>query len=376
MKAHQLIMAGLPMIAVTYGLSRFSYGLMLPYINESIHMEQSTSGIISSLSYLAYCIAIVAVMVFSNKVKSKTILVTAGLSSVIGLGVIAISPNPAVLGLGIFIAGLSTGLSSPPYADIVSGHIERKLQNQTNSWINSGTSIGTAFTGIIAILMTDSWRETYLVFMIIAVLVLLTNYKVLPKHQKAEQEKAAGWSKKEWRRSTQLILASLLLGVSSSAYWTFSRDFIIQVESAPEYLGEWFWVIIGTAGLLGGTAGTVINKAGIKRAYRLSVFILATSSLLLGISPDHPMTGFLSPMLFGSAYIFVTGVLIVWGISVFRTNPSLGLGVPFLILALGQALGSILSGLIAGVFGYYFLFAGFSLIGYVSLVFKPAEVRQ
>lgn len=118
MNARRLIVVGLPMIAVTYGLSRFSYGLMLPYINETMNMDQSTSGLISSFTYIAYCIAIIIVMACSNKITPRNILMVAGLFSIMGLGIISISSNPAVLGLGIFLAGLSTGFSSPPYADI------------------------------------------------------------------------------------------------------------------------------------------------------------------------------------------------------------------------------------------------------------------
>ncbi|CDO04327.1 D-galactonate transporter [Oceanobacillus picturae] len=370
MNEKKLIVVGLPMIAVTYGLSRFSYGLMLPYINDTLKMDQYTSGVISSLSYIAYCIAIVLAMGFSNKVTSKFIVVTAGLTSIIGLAIISSSPNAGVLGLGIFLAGLSTGFSSPPYANIIDQNVEPKLQNQTNSWINSGTSIGTAFTGLIAIIMADSWRETYFIFMIIAIFVLISNYKVLPKNQPLAGKEAGRFVKEEWKSATPLILASLLLGISCSAYWTFSRDFMLNNDSVPGYLGEWLWVIIGLAGLVGGAAGAFINKFGLMPAYKISVIALSTSSLLLGAFADHIVTGFLSPSLFGSSYIFMTGVLIVWGISLFKSNPSFGLGVPFLILALGQAIGAVFSGMIAGIMGYQTLFIGASIIGYISLVFK------
>ncbi|SFP68029.1 MFS transporter [Salibacterium halotolerans] len=370
MNANKLIFAGLPMIAVTYGLSRFSYGLMLPYINETINMNQTTSGVISSLSYVAYCIAIAAAMVFSHKVTSRVILIAAGLLSIIGLGAISISMNPVVLGLGIFLAGMSTGLSSPPYADIVSKNVTSKVQNQTNSWINSGTSIGTAFTGAVAMMMVDSWRITYVIFMAIAVVVLVINYNVLPRHQTVEKKLPQDTIGNAGKQSLQLISASLLLGLSCAAYWTFSRDFILSLENVPAYLGDWLWIIIGLAGLLGGTAGVFINRFGIRHAFRISAAAISTSSFLLGIYPGNAVIGFLSPFLFGSSYVFMTGVLIVWGVSVFRTNPSLGLGVPFLVLAFGQAAGSILAGMTADLFGYQILFLAASVIGYLSMVFQ------
>lgn len=60
----------------------------------------------------------------------------------------------------------------------------------------------------------------------------------------------------------------------------------------------------------------------------------------------------------------------MWGVSVFRTDPSIGLGLPFLMLALGQAAGSIFSGIIAGLFGYHLLFLAASVIGYTTVIFK------
>ncbi|UQZ36127.1 MFS transporter [Paenibacillus sp. PK3_47] len=371
MNANKLIAAGLPMIAVTYGLSRFSYGLLLPHISESVHMDQSTSGLISSLSYIAYCISIAAVMAFSAKFSPRSILLAAGLLSVVGLGIISVSPDPFILGLGIFVAGLSTGLASPPYADIVSTNIEEKRQNQTNSWINSGTSIGTVLTGCIAIVMAERWRESYWIFIGMAIVTLFVNYKVLPKQQAPNKKEIHAPSKEEWMRSIRLMIASLLLGLSCTPYWTFSRDYMLTLDSVPAYLGEWFWVIIGLAGLLGGTAGVFINKFGLLKAYWLSVAALSTSSLILGMNPGSIIIGFLSPVLFGSSYIFVTGAIIVWGISLFKTNPSFGIAVPFLLLALGQATGSIFAGQIADSAGYNTLFIGAAVMGFVALVFWP-----
>ncbi|MCT1577745.1 MFS transporter [Oceanobacillus kimchii] len=223
MKSRTLIMAGLPMIAVTYGLSRFSFDLMLPYIRESLSISQSVSGVISSLSYFAYCIAIIMAMIFAVKIGSKNIIMIAGLFSITGLGLIAGSTNSLLLGMGVFIAGLSTGLASPPYADIVSTKINPDKKDQTNSWINSGTSIGTAFTGMIALTMTNDWRQVYIIFAIVAFVVLLLNYFSLSRKNVSKKE-ASPLSffpyKKEWKNAIGLISASILLGISSAAYWT------------------------------------------------------------------------------------------------------------------------------------------------------------
>lgn len=59
MKFSKLVFPGIAMIATTYGLGRFSFGLFLPDITNDLSLSASQAGLISSLFYLAYCFTIV-----------------------------------------------------------------------------------------------------------------------------------------------------------------------------------------------------------------------------------------------------------------------------------------------------------------------------
>ncbi|WP_244151571.1 hypothetical protein [Halobacillus dabanensis] len=76
--------------------------------------------------------------------------------------------------------------------------------------------------------------------------------------------------------------------------------------------------------------------------------LIASSSIILSIALGDLFLSYLAAGLFGCSYIFLTGVLLVWGIRVFITNASLGIGVPFLLLAVGQVIGSIFAGWFIG----------------------------
>ncbi len=146
-----------------------------------------------------------------------------------------------------------------------------------------------------------------------------------------------------------MIWASLILGISTAAFWTFSRSFI---EVAAEY-SDWqlsgFWVIIGLFGVLGGFSGSLVEKWGLSLAYKLGSLSIALASIILPFTPGNWLMSYLSAGIFGCSYIFWTGILLVWGIRVFITNASLGIGIPFLLLAVGQELGSLLAGLLVGI---------------------------
>ena len=51
MRFSKLVIPGILMIAVTYGLGRFSFGLFLPDISQDLSLTPTQAGLISSLFY-------------------------------------------------------------------------------------------------------------------------------------------------------------------------------------------------------------------------------------------------------------------------------------------------------------------------------------
>lgn len=51
-------MTGFSLIAVTYGMARFSWGIMLPDIRQAIPFTPEVAGIIAACSYVAYCLSV------------------------------------------------------------------------------------------------------------------------------------------------------------------------------------------------------------------------------------------------------------------------------------------------------------------------------
>ncbi|WP_106497278.1 MFS transporter [Lentibacillus sp. Marseille-P4043] len=378
MKFSKLVLPGVTMIAVTYGLARFSFGLLLPDMNESLNMSEFVSGVISSLFYLAYCCTIVLSTVITTKEGPRRMIILAGLSAFAGLLLMSMTPNAWWLALGVLLAGGSTGLASPPYGAAISLWIRGDKQGKANTWINSGTSFGIILSGAGAILLSPNWRLTYLIYAMLTFLILIWNFRAIPKVGMGEglQFKKGNLSIRGVRGSIPLILASLILGISTAPFWTFSRSFI---EAAGDY-SDWelsgFWIAIGLFGVLGGFSGYLIEKRGLSFSYTLGSLSIASASIILALSPEYFSTSYLSAGIFGSSYIFLSGVLLVWGIRVFITNASLGIGVPFLLLAVGQVIGSILAGWFIGAWGYAPSFILYGVIGMVATLIGPKNRQK
>ncbi|WP_373895825.1 MFS transporter [Virgibacillus sp. CBA3643] len=378
MKFSRLVIPGITMIAVTYGLARFSYGLLLPNINNSLEMSSFVSGIISSLFYLAYCVAIIFSTVLTTDKGPRIMILAAGVSAFVGLLIMGLSPNVWLLGLGVLFAGASTGLVSPPYGASVSLWIEHKKQGKANTWINSGTSIGIILAGAGALILASGWRLTYLIYALIALVVLLWNAKVIPKigsdpHVTFHKGQ---FSFRGVKGAIPLIICSTVLGISTAAFWTFSIDFIGTTGSYSDWQLSLFWIIIGVFGILGGFSGSLIEKFGLPWAYKWAGLVIGAASILLALNPENWLAAYSSAALFGIAYIFITGVLMVWGIRVFITNASLGIGTPFLLLAVGQVIGSLFAGILIDLVGFNVTFLIYGFMDIVAMILGPREIKN
>ena len=374
-----LVAPGLALIAVTYGLARFAYGLFLPEIREAFDLSPSLLGSIGAGSYLAYCGAVVISLVYTSRAGPRRMAVAAGAAAVVGMAVVAAAPTTWALALGILVAGGSAGLASPPMGEAVARSIRNGLQDRANALINSGTSVGVALSGPAALLLTGQWRIAWAAFALAGLAVLAWNAAVLPRNAVADQDGAeVGNGPRRARlsfsylvgararqRSVPLFVAALGLGFSSAAYWTFSRDLVVQVGGLDQAGSTLFWTVIGISGLAGGAAGDLVGRFGLAAVLRGALVSMAASIVLLALAPGVLPLAYASATLFGSTYIVLTGVILVWSVDVFQEIPSAGLGAGFLLIAVGQAVGSPAAGALAGITSpttAFFSFAGVTVL--------------
>ena len=84
-----LVAPGLAMIAVTYGLARFAYGLFLPEMRGALDVSETVLGLIGAGSYAGYCFAILLALLFTSRAGPRFMAVAAGVVAVVGMAVVA-----------------------------------------------------------------------------------------------------------------------------------------------------------------------------------------------------------------------------------------------------------------------------------------------
>ena len=377
--------AGTAMIGITYGLARYSYGLFLPYIENSFNLDLKMLGILGSSSYIGYLISTGFGSVISGKYGPKYPLLMGGLSAVIGMLLVSVASNYWLLLTGITIAGMSPGLAYPPLSDIVVISIKQNRRDTAFAIINAGTSLGVIIATPLSLLAGSNWRYAWLAFACISIFVTFWNFLMAPSVTISEKNKKQNKIEIGWflnKRSFKLFIWTFLFGIVTSVFWTYSVKFIETLNSSlsiynltlsSETFTKIFWFGVGISGILGVLAGKFINLFGLTAMLKSCFAFAVLSTLILPLYPANFLLLMLSSFLFGIAFMFGSAYVGIWSINVFHDRPSLGMGSAFLLLSLGQMLGPSIFGYIAQDYSLNIIFYIGAILGSIAFFIKPTE---
>ncbi|MEQ8895566.1 MAG: MFS transporter [Roseovarius sp.] len=362
---------GFGLIAVCYGFARFAFGLFLPQMDGSLALGPALSGVISGGAFAGYCVAIVASAVLTERAGARAVATGAALVAAVGMAGIALAPSPLVLAGAVIVAGLSTGLASPPMAAAVAAAVQRDRQDLINTVINAGTSAGVALSGPIALAMGGQWRLAFAGFAAVAVILGLVALRALPGETRGGAP--AGGLPPLTGPVRRLIGASFLMGAASTALWSFGGELVAQrLGWGPGGAGM-LWTCIGGGGVAGAFAGGLVARFGLDRVHRVFLGLMAVGIVAVGAAMSAPGLVLAGGAAFGAAYVMLTGVYLVWGVRAVPGRPATGLMVGFLTIAIGQTAGAPVFGVMLGAFGAgpaVLVFAGLAL---VAGVFRAGE---
>ena len=357
---YRLVLPGICIVATSYGLARYAYGLFLPIFREAFALSDATLAYVAAISYASYfCITIIGIYL-STRLAPRLSVLLGGLAAVIGMATIAAAQSPFMLTAGVAIAGVSPGLAYTPFSEIIATLVSEARQRAIYSIINSGTSLGVMLSGPAAILLGEKWRLAWASFAAFGLLSTLWCVAILPRLPARDEPLSfAGVSLRTLTEGARapLFLVSFLIGIATSIYWAFSVDLVTAGASgtyellgfkvAAARFGQLFWTVVGLAGFAGMAAGAVVERVGLMPAMRLFLIGIAASTAMIALSQAAGVM-LTSGLVFGAFFVFMAATLGMWSLELFQDLPAVGFGLAFLLLSAGQFMGPILVGLLIG----------------------------
>lgn len=369
-----LALTGFSLIAVTYGMARFSWGLMLSSISADIPFSPQQAGLLSACSFVAYCLTILTAAALADRYGARLTALLAALSAASGLLLLACASSPLLLATGLFVAGLSSGLASPALAAAVSNRIAAADQPRINTLINAGTSAGIILTVVILSMLPGGWRAACLLFALLSLACLLPVMRVLSVHAAGSAAKAHRWHQRLYRRAMRWLMGiALVSGLVSAAWWSFGSALLRQHVGVDAETARLLWLVAGGAGIVGAATGPVAARIGLNAVYRLSLCGMALPLLVLAFSQGESTGLLVAVACCGAGYVTLSGVLLVWGAQATAEEPATGVGILFFMLAVGQVAGSLLFGQLYAALGAGTALTLFTLSALLLLFITPSH---
>jgi predicted MFS family arabinose efflux permease len=363
--------SGLALVGVSFGIARYGYGLFLPRIAETFAMDEPMQGFVASGAYASYVFATIAAAWASGRYGPRLPIVLGVAAASCGAAIVSLADSLLLLAIGVALAGASPGLVFPALSDWVSIIAHEEGRNRLFAIMNSGTGAGVILAAPFALVPADLWQHAWAAFAFASVLFGAAAIVLSPAHPPGRglaqaPSFAAGDLVKPM--ALPLYASAFVAGLTTAVYWTFSITNIFEAGGSlgamerPEIA---FWALTGVSGFVGALTGDAVNRRGLPIVTRGTLAAIACACLLIGIAPWSGVAIIVSGAIFGAAFIFVTGLLGVWSLRVFRERPSAGFGATFLIFTFGAMIGPLVGGALSpglGLEGVFVLAAIVTLL--------------
>ena len=101
------------------------------------------------------------------------------------------------------------------------------------------------------------------------------------------------------------------------------------------------------------------------------MLLLAAATAAFAVAPGTAVVALGASAVFGAVYIAATGFLLLRGTRTYPDRPVFGVGAAFLLLAVGQALGAPLLGVLADTLGAAQAFSIAAGVTVLGALFRP-----
>jgi predicted MFS family arabinose efflux permease len=355
--ALRLGLAGFAATAVAYGPARTGYGLFVPDFREEFGISTGVAGIIGSGLQGGFLLALVATVLLVGRLGPRLLIAAGGVSSIVGMLLVALAPNQVTLAAGVCVAGMTAGFCWSPYNDLAGWTVRAGLRSRVLSAVSTGTTLGIAVSGLVALAAVVGelpWRAVWLAFVAAAILSAVLNALLLvgisAGREKARgRQPGVGWIFRAG--SSPLFIVASSFGVVNAFYWSFNADIVSSAGLPLPNAGPVLYVLLGVAGFAGLLTGDLVDRFGLDSTLRFTILCLGAGSMLLGIAPGSITAVGVAAVLYGVGVMFMSALLSLWSSAVFPERPSEGFTAALLFFGVGGVVGPAVLGAIGGAIG-------------------------
>jgi predicted MFS family arabinose efflux permease len=349
-----LVIAGATLIAATYGLVRLSYGLLLPDVQRELGFGPAVAGGVSAGASILYCAGAAAGLVLSGR-HARALIVASGVTAGAGAAGMAAAGDVGAFATWAVIASTGAGLASPALVAIVQRNLAPQRSEQAQSIVNAGTGPGLVAAGLLALALLPHWRPSWFaaaaVTVIAAALVLAFDRRATDPAPDAAAPPPSLPPRSWFRSHVRLIAAAFLMGAGSAAVWVYGRSLLVEAGAAS-VVSVVAWVVLGAGGAAVVATVRPLARLSPRTCWAVTTGVVAIATAALPAAAAALPIAMTACLAFGWSYTAGSGALIAWTAEIDAARAATGTALLFIVLVLGQGVGSAALGAAVAAMGY------------------------
>ncbi len=355
----KLLISAVLITFASLGLGRFSYGMILPDLQNSLQISTTKIGFISTANFIGYFIAIFFVTYLYKKYEASLLMCVSLALQGLSMFCMVVFSDYLYISFFYMLSGFFAAIANVSIMIYISHVIPSNIKGKALGVTVTGIGFGIMFTGyfvpyIETIISNNAWKTNWVVF---SVLVLLISFFIKPglkQHDNKQEQTTKEESTKELFTSSKFYKIAFLylsFGITYVVYVTFFVKANIDKYSISSYEAGFFWFVLGVMSIFSGPLfGSLSDRIG---AYKTLIFIfifLTISNLILVLNVDSSFL-WVSALLFGlSAWAVPSLITLLSSLEFGAQNTAKVFSLATLIFASGQIVGPITAGYIYDIY--------------------------
>ncbi len=364
-------------------LARFSFGLILPFMEEDLGLSHFQSGSFFATASILGMIAAVIVGTLASRYGSRFIIAATAIVTGVATILLGTSPNYLFAVVMSGVIGFASMGCIAPVMGLLSVWFESGNRGTIAGLAAGGAGISFVVVGMLVPWLTgrdpeDGWRHTWYflgALIIVAGVLSVVFVRDRPKPPAGSPGRLSAWPVAAYKNRMVWLMTLLAFcsGWVEGLYLTFFGVYLDEQEVSVAVSGR-LWMLLGLLGIAGGIFwGGISDRVGRRPGFLLSFVVLGAGCFLFWLTPI--MAGFLGSVVlvglsFRASYTICAAAAGDYAAPHFSaaTFGLMGMGA-----GLGSAVGPLVGGRVADVtdaVGWVFvLAAGGAVVGAFASVF-------
>lgn len=361
-KAYRQLILGMICLFIVMAIGRFAYTPIMPFMQQTGHMDNQSAGLLATINYLGYLIGAVIpiwIVVFSKVTDLKVYL----LINIVSTILMGLFDNFTLWIIFRLIAGITSGTVFVLASNVALEALRAANKGRISGMLYSGVGLGIFTSSIFIFLFTteNNWKITWILLGVFALVMGSFVFFGMRQNSNVENETQTLNEKED---KPKIKLTKKFIWGFSIAYFCEGAGYIITgtflvaiVKSIPEFAdyAALSWMFVG----LGAIPSTILwsmmaEKLGYSKATNLA-FILQIIAVILPVFSESITSLVISSILFGATFLGLTTLFMSKAQTLmFQSNSKINLVASLTVIySLGQVIAPALSGVLIGESGNF-----------------------